>query len=281
MKQKAIFILLISCLFCSPISAQLKQIFVTDSIFRHPESVVIDRERDYIYVSNMDKNTPVDSLYTDCISRLYRDGNINKVEWVTGLSSPTGMVLYKGLLYVVERTGLAIIDPDKSAIIERIPIPGAGFLNDISISPGGTIFIGETEKEGRIYKIQNKTVELWIQDTLLALNNGLLVDGEYLLVGVNGDGYLKKINLYTKEISPLVYLGPGNIDGIQLAGDRYLVSHFMGNLYKITPGGAKFELINTRDQNLFIADFAYDVEDQIIIIPSLRTNRLYIFSYEK
>ncbi|MEM7039898.1 MAG: glycoside hydrolase family 88 protein, partial [Bacteroidota bacterium] len=100
-----------------------------------------------------------------------------------------------------------------------------------------------------------------------------------LLAGVNGDHYLKFIDLKTRAITNLAYLGPGNIDGIQETADGLLVSHFLGNLYHIDAQNKVRELLNTRDQNLFIADFAYLPTQQRLVIPSLRTHKVYLYEY--
>lgn len=278
---KSLVLLTLNIVYWLQVDAQTQQVFVTDTVFKHPESAVYDPQRKCVYISNMDKSTPVDSLHTDFISKILPDGDIDELYWLKGLSSPTGLVMYQQLLYAVERNGVAVIDPEIPKILYRIPIETKGFLNDITVSANGTFYVSEMEKEGRIFAIQNGKASVFIEDTLLAFTNGLLVDGNELLAGVNGDQYLKKINLSTKTIENFAYLGPGNIDGIQQMGDRYLVSIFMGNLYKIAPSGAKIEVMNTRENNLFICDFAYLLEDRLLIVPSLRTNRVYGFLYEK
>jgi hypothetical protein len=278
---KAFLFLLIPITGCFTTHAQTRQVFVTDSVFKHPESAVYDAKRQCVYISNMDKTTPVDSLHTDFISKILPDGDIDELHWLKGLSSPTGLVMYNQLMYAVERNGVAVIDPEIPKILYRIPIETKGFLNDITVAANGTFYVSEMEKEGRIFAIQNGKVSVFIEDTLLAFTNGLLVDGNTLMAGVNSDYYLKKIDIPTKTIENFAYLGPGNIDGIQQHGDRFLVSLFMGNLFKIAPSGAKIEVMNTRDQELFICDFAYLLEEKLLIIPSLRTNRVYGFQLEK
>ena len=268
-------------LFSASVFAQLELLAVTGPVFKHPESAVYDAKRNCIYISNMNKDTPMDSLRTDFISRMDLDGKVTEVQFVKGLSSPTGIAIYNDQLYVVERDGLAVIDLDKRRIKQRYTIPAQGFLNDIAIDPqDGTIFISETEEAGRIYRIQNGNVEFWKQDALLASTNGLLVDENRLLAGVNGDGYLKSIEIETREISNIALLGPGNIDGIQKTTTHILASHFMGNLYSIDSNNEVTELINTRDQDIFMADFAYIPSRQLLIVPSLRTHIVYIFKYE-
>ncbi|MBL0019523.1 MAG: glycoside hydrolase family 88 protein [Bacteroidetes bacterium] len=139
--------------------------------------------------------------------------------------------------------------------------------------------MSETDSAGRIYRIRNGLAEIWLQDTLLALTNGLLVRGNALLAGVNSDNFLKSIDLNTRAIHKLAHLGPGNIDGIQETPDGLLVSHFLGNLYAIDAEHQVKELLNTRTQDIFMADFAFLPVQQLLVVPSLRTNKVYLYRY--
>jgi sugar lactone lactonase YvrE len=259
--------------------AQLKMLFETDAVFRHPESAVFDPECSCFYVSNMDKDTPEDSLYTDFISAISPEGAVLELHWMKGLSSPTGMVLNNGVLAVVERNAVALIDVKSRELLSRIPIAATGFLNDITYVEDGVYFVSETSDAGKVYLVAGDAVEVFLEDTLFARPNGLMVDENILLIGVNGDHQLKWVDLNTKQVLQSVFLGPGNIDGIQKLYDGYLVSHFMGNLYKISADGVVETLLDTRDQNIFIADFAYHPERQMLVVPSLRTHKVYGYEY--
>ena len=282
--MKLLFVLIFSLFVGSNSYGQenLHILWQTDSLFKHPESIVYNAKKSCFYVSNLDKNTPSENLYTDAISKVCRNGNKVKVDWIKGISSPTGMILQNDTLFVVERNGVALVDIKKRKVIKRIPIETKGFLNDITIDSKNRIFVTETETIGVIYIIENDSSQVWYKGQDIGKVNGIFSDGNELILGVNYDGYLKKINTSTKEISNIEFLGEGNIDGIQktLSGN-YLVSLFLGNLYEIGSSKGKVELMNTRDKNLFIADFTYVRELQQIIIPSLRTNQIFSVHYEE
>lgn len=205
--------------------AQITLLSVTEPVFHHPESAVFDAQRNCFYISNLDKDTPMEALHTDAISRMEADGSVADVRYVEGLSSPSGLAIHNGLLYAVERDGVAEIDLESRTVRNRFSIQGAKFLNDIAIdSRDGTLYVSETDSAGRIFRIRNGVAEVWMQDPLLALPNGLLVRGNTLIVGANGDNCLKSIDLDTRAIQTLTHLGPGNIDGIQATADGLLVS---------------------------------------------------------
>lgn len=283
MKNLRLSIFLLSFLLGASVFAQdVKIIWQSDSLLRHPESVVYDAKRKCLYVSNMDKATPLDNLETDPVSKVSMDGKEVETEWMNGFSSPTGLVLRNDTLYIVEKNGLAIVDVENKKIIQRIPVSSTGFLNDLTIDTKGRIFVTESEKDGKIYLIENGKSSLWYSGNEIGGFNGILADGKSLLLGVNSDHTLKKMCLKTQKVKTVAYLGEGNIDGIQktLSGD-YLVSHFLGNLYEISRKGKVKEIFNSRDKNLFLADFAYVPELKRIFIPSLRTNHVFSLSYEK
>jgi hypothetical protein len=61
---------------------------------------------------------------------------------------------------------------------------------------------------------------------------------------------------------------------------QYLVSHFEGNLYLISPDGEVEELMNTRNEKSFIADFEYIENKEMLIVPSLWNNKLTAYKYK-
>ena len=75
-------------------------------------------------------------------------------------------------------------------------------------------------------------------------------------------------------------LPPGIIDGIKKCGSGYLVSHYNGNLYLVSPGGAVIELINTRGEEIKCADFEYVDDLNRLFIPALKNNKLFIYQYD-
>ena len=222
----------------------------------------------------------MEELHTDFISRMQIDGSVTDVKFIEDLSSPSGLAIYQDRLYAVERNGVAVIDLDARSIVKRYPIQTDGFLNDIAIDQrNGDLYVSETSEAGRIYRIQKGELATWMNNTQLAFTNGLLIKGDLLLAGVNGDHYLKSIDLNTQEVQNLAYLGPGNIDGIQSTGNGLLVSHFLGNLYTIDREYQVKELQNTRDKDIFMADFAYLPQEQLLVVPSLRTHKVYLYRY--
>ena len=80
--MKLLFVLIFSLFVGSNSYGQenLHILWQTDSLFKHPESIVYNAKKSCFYVSNLDKNTPSENLYTDAISKVCRNGNKVKVD---------------------------------------------------------------------------------------------------------------------------------------------------------------------------------------------------------
>ncbi len=87
------------------------------------------------------------------ISQIGLDGKTIKRDWVTGLTAPKGLGLYKNLLYAAEPTTVAVIDVNKAAIIQRIPVEGAQLLNDITVDSKGIVYVSDT-KTNKVHELK-------------------------------------------------------------------------------------------------------------------------------
>lgn len=261
-------------------SQTLEMQWQTEAELRDPESIVFDTKRNCFYVSNMDKSTPVQDLWTDPISLISFDGEKVEVEWMSGFSTPTGMLLLNDTLYVVERDGVALVDVSQKKVLQRISVENNGYLNDITMDDKGRLYVSDSEK-GIIYRIKEGKNEAWHISNSGGGINGLFYDRGKIFFGDNGDHTFKSICLKNQKVKNIAHLGEGNIDGIQkLSAKRYLVSHFMGNIYVIHTKGKVDEIFHSRGKNLFVADFTYLPQHHLLVIPSLRTHHIYSLKYE-
>ncbi|MFC1475639.1 SMP-30/gluconolactonase/LRE family protein [Candidatus Zixiibacteriota bacterium] len=242
--------------------------------FKFPESVVYDKERDVLYVSNYFNEG------NEFISKVKLNGEIDSLQWVTGLSRPTGLSLFRDTLYAVDRQNLIAIDPESGEIINKYPIPEPRFLNDLAFDSAGNGYISDAQGN-KIYKFAGGVFEVWLQGEEVDDPNGLHVKGDKLLWGNSGDGCLKSVGLADKNINTIVCLGRESImDGIQPDGHgNYLISDYNGRLFLVTPSGEKTELLNTTAPGILCADFAYIIEKNLLIVPTLFENRLTAYTY--
>ena len=73
---------------------KLEKVWQTDSVMKVPESVLLDKENQVIYVANIDGTDPWAKDGQGSIGKITPDGKIISVEWVKGLNSPKGMGIF-------------------------------------------------------------------------------------------------------------------------------------------------------------------------------------------
>jgi sugar lactone lactonase YvrE len=194
------------------------------------------------------------------------------------LTSPTGLYLFNDRLYIVERFGIVEYDLKLDKVNNRYLISHASLLNDVTVDPDSNIYVTDSY-EKTIYQIKNGEVEKWMDTVAIVYPNGIEYDNGKLIVGVNSDNFLKSIDIKTKEIHNIAYLGEGLIDGIKKCDDGYLVSNYYGILFLVNQNGTVTQLMNTKDQNIPCADFEYIKDEKMVIVPTLWNNKLYAYRY--
>jgi sugar lactone lactonase YvrE len=239
-----------------------------------PESVVYDPERNVYYVSNYDQFNPSMGRGRQSISKISADGEILAIDWIAGINNPTGMVTYDDKLMVVERGGLVEIDLAIGGITDRFPIADVGMPNDITVDGSGNFYVTDSGKNV-IYRFSTGEFEEWLGGPEVSGPNGLVVDDGTLVWGNNGDNCLKSADIATGEVKTIVNLGSGIIDGVKLDGHGgYLVSHWQGKVYKVSPSGNVVKILDTTGPGDFAADFESIPEGGLIVIPTFLKNKV-------
>jgi DNA-binding beta-propeller fold protein YncE len=243
--------------------------------FKTPESVVYDSKRDVLYVSNFYSGG------NEFISRVSPAGTVLDLQWVSGLARPTGMAVRVDSLFVVDRSGLVEISIDTAQVVNRFPVPGGQFLNDVAFDGEGRAYVSDS-RTSTIHRMTEGTFEAWLSGPEISDPNGLCFDGERLIVGNSGDGSLKAVDLEDKSVSRLASLGDGSImDGIACDGaGGYIVSDFNGRVFRVSARGKTTEILNRTAPGLFCADLAFVPEKGLLVIPSLYDNRVTAYRVE-
>jgi sugar lactone lactonase YvrE len=256
---------------------QIEKILETGKEFLVPETALFDPKRKVFYVSNYDAYNFSFNGGRQYVSKVSADGEVVSLKWAEGLSNPTGMVIHEDRLFVVERAGLAEIDPEDGGVLNRYPVPGARFLNDVAVDDSGNFYISDS-RSGIIFRMKDGSVEKWLVGEDAGQPNGLHMHEGRLIIGCSAYGELKAVDPKTKRVETIAVLSEGNIDGIEDDGHgSMLVSHYEGRLYRVSPSGGVEKLLDTTGPGEKCANFAYAPELQLLVVPTFENNRLVMF----
>ncbi|MFC2107153.1 SMP-30/gluconolactonase/LRE family protein [Bacteroidota bacterium] len=253
---------------------RLNKVWETNTDFQVPESVLYDKKRNLLYISNFDQLRRTTTGAVQSISAISINGEVIDLNYIDSLDNPLGMKIFKDKLYVAEKANLAIVDLESRKIIERIPLEKAGLLNDVEVDDNGNIYISDSRGNG-VYKITDGVAELWLEEGIVMDPNTLRIADNKLYVGNSGDQTLKSFDLKTKGMEVIANFEPGFIDGIRILKDgSLLVSLWSGKLYHISKDGAMGKLLDLENKGIYIADFEYIEDLEMLYIPTFYENKI-------
>ena len=244
--------------------------------FANPESVLVTKNHPWLYVSN------VNGENKGFISRLNKQGKLDKLKWVDGLINPTGMGMLGDNLYVVDYKFVRVIDTKTGEIIQNITAESVAMLNDLTVGKNGRIFVSDI-LGGKIFEVAQNKLVVWLENEKLPHPNGLLLE-DNTLVAVNLGSKLSqnptpaeygsafKIDLKTKEVQMIrSSYKLGGLDGLVPFKGSYIISHFpAGEVYQIN----EKERILIDSVDVSSADIAIDEDSEMLFIPFLFKNKV-------
>jgi hypothetical protein len=253
----------------SAVNAQpvLEKLWLTEGL-NVPESVLIYRagKANFLLVSQIDGD-PSERDGRGGIAKLDLDGTINNANWVTGLNAPKGMAHFDGKLYVADINELVIINIKSAEIEKKIVIPGAQFLNDVTVDSKGTIYVSDT-KTGKVHRYQNDLLDDYL--TKIDGANGLKAIGSSIIVGGGAHLYLVDKTQNRLEIAKGFAQA---IDGVESVnkGD-FLVSCWPGLIYYVYLDGKLDLLLDSQKEGINTADISFDTTTQTVFVPNFAKN---------
>lgn len=251
--------------------------------FDAPESALFDAERGRIILSNIG-GAPVAADGNGFLSLISPGGEVLDRDWVTGLDSPAGMAMTPAGLLVADAAHLRLIDPDTGEILQSFAPEGAVFLNDVAAADG-TAYVSDMMTHS-IWRLDaGGEPQLWVQDEALAHPNGLLVDGDRLLVGSWGAGMRDDFTTETPGSLLSLDLGSGaitvmspeigNLDGLTRVGDEILASDWMSGALTAIAADGSTRAVLARPQGL--ADMS--AHQGMLYMPRMVDGQLEAVSY--
>jgi hypothetical protein len=275
MKTKLIlFLSLFLAIYLGSSSQKLVKVWETPKNLQTPESVLYDEANDIIYASNMGTGGQ-EKNGDGFISKISTSGKIKNQKWVTGLNGPTGMGVFGNKLYVADIDQLVVIDIENGKITEKIDVPGAGFLNDVTVRINDDVFISDS-KSGKIYILENGKISAWLETNKIININGLMAEQGKLLVGGNS---VYEVDFVSKEVKVLIEEG-GGIDGIERDNKgRILFSNWQGRIFMVNDG-QPVKLIDTTSENINSADIDFAFKPGLLLVPTFNDNRVVAYKIE-
>lgn len=270
MKTILILILLFSGISFSN-AQSLKMVWETSCDLKTPESVLYDSERDVIYVANIDGN-PTDKDGNGFISILNKNGKEKNLKWITGLNAPKGMAIFENKLYVSDIDELVVIDIKMGKIKAKYPAPGAKFLNDVTACMNGKIFVSDMNT-AKIHVLDGSKFTVWTEGSPLESPNGLMAEKGKLYVG---DKNIYEYDIKTKE-SKLLIENAGGVDGLEKNNKgEFVFSNWSGKIF-IHRDGKNIKLLDTTEKKINTADIDFNLQDDLILVPTFFDNRIVAY----
>ncbi len=218
--------------------ASIDQVWVAEG-FESPEGVAAAPGGGYFISNVVGEGSAKDR--NGYISRVAEDGTVMERYWAAKLDAPKGMTVLDGVLYATDIDKVVKLEALTGTQLGTVRIDGAKFLNDAT-TWNGTVFVSDSG-DAAIYRIVDGAAELWLQDERLAGVNGLLGDGERMLVSTMTTGSLFSVS--TEGELTEIAAGMENADGIGLVlGGGYLVSSWPGQIHYVGEDGAVATLVD-------------------------------------
>ena len=256
-------------------AASLVKKWETEATLKVPESVLFDARQNVLYVSNINGQSG-EKDGNGFLSKVSLDGKIETLEWVTGLDAPKGMGLYDNRLYVADLTDVVVIDTRTGKIIQRIAPPDASFLNDVTVTRGGEVYVSDSSKK-RVYRLQGDQATIWLENSDFKKPNGLLAVGDALSMLDMDAGIFYRVDLKSKKLTKFAE-GVSSGDGVVATGTSgYLVSNWNGEVSSVDKTGKVEKLLDTKDQKLGAADIEYIPGKKLLLVPTFFGNKVVAY----
>ncbi|MCU0456960.1 MAG: hypothetical protein MUE74_11710 [Bacteroidales bacterium] len=254
---------------------EIKEAWRTDTILMTPESVILDRKRDVLYITNLNFE-PRKKDGNGFISRSDRNGKIIELKWIEGLSSPKGMGIIGDTLFAADVDELVLMDINRGEIIRKIPIEGAGMLNDITTDGKGNLYFSDTDRN-KIHKYSGGQVTEWLAEGLNG-PNGLLAGEVRLLVASQGGNDFASFDLNSQS-RELLADSIGRGDGIAYTGipGYYIVTDWSGEIFMVNPDRTRTSLLSTKEMGSNTADIEYIAEVNLLLVPTFFKNSIVAY----
>jgi sugar lactone lactonase YvrE len=256
-----------------------------------PESVLYDEAGDRYLVSNIN-GKPSEADANGYISELSPDGKVTKPKFIAGgtgkvkLDAPKGLGISGGILYVSDLTVVRKFDAKTGAPKGDIPIPGATFLNDIAVGPGGRVYVSDSgvkdKPEGgfeptgtdAVWVIEKGKAKPLAKSKELGGPNGVLATDKGVLVVTVRSNELYRLDDKGQR-QDVTKLPAGGLDGLVGVGDELFISSWQASAIFRGKLNDKFEIAFPDLKGA--ADIGLDTKRKRLLVPRLLDSAVEVY----
>ena len=258
---------------------KLELVWESDTLLKTPESVLIDRKNNILFVSCVNMN-PWEKDGNGFISKLDMNGNIQELKWIEGLNGPKGMGISGNSFFVADINTLVEANLESGEIINTIELEGNPDLNDITVSEDGTVFVSGSGSN-TIYKLQNGVLEEIHKGDEGERFNGLLWEKDRMMLLTSASSMFKEIPWESME-AKVISENMGHGDGIVALGDgSYITTSWQGAIFHVSAKGEKTTLLETEALGENAADLDYSKENETLYLPTFFKNQVKAYKLIK
>jgi len=255
---------------------------------QNPESVRWDPEQGVWFVSNVNGG-PSEKDNNGFISRLKPDGSVDSLKFIAAgrnkvtLNAPKGMAIAGDTLWVADIDAVRGFNRKTGAPVASVPVPGAKFLNDVTVGPDG-LYITDTGVHigpggmthpgpDRVFKVAGRKV-----------TTALTFKGQFGPNGITWDSTASRLVVVPMGDSTIVSWAPGDsapvtiakappmMDGVEALGrGRYLVTSWADSSLNLVAHGKVTRLVAGIAAP---ADIGFDRAAGTVAVPQLTENTM-------
>jgi DNA-binding beta-propeller fold protein YncE len=222
--------------------------------FASPESAYYHPQSGSVFVSNINGGV-LEKDGNGYLTRIAMGGKVIGEKWATGLNAPKGIRSVGMTIWVADIDEVVGFELTAAGarLDSRVKVDGAQFLNDLATSPDGTIYVSDSN-QSRIYMVRDGKSSVFVEGADVGDQpNGLLVDGDRLILGTIGrapaGGRLLAFDVKTKQRTQLTSENVGGIDGIEVAEQgAYFLTDVIGRRLLHVGSDGKVITLATFDQ---------------------------------
>lgn len=239
--------------------------------FSSPQSAVLDKERNVIYVSNIFDG----DISGGYVCRAGLSGEIIDSLKIDSLSNPRGLAVRDSILYIADSCFVVEYDTKNDTAVKKNKIDGAEALNDIVISVKGTVYVSDSRKNCIFSLSENGKKVFWKEPKDSYVGSLCLADGFLYAAGEN-----KIFKISSKASAQVFKYLKFTPSGIKPDGKGGFLVSGLGEGVFVISSNFDEQLVKKR-KNIYCTDFEYIEQQNTLFLPTDTDDGLEVYEIGK